>query len=75
MLEDNQGSMNLAGNASVNRRTKHIEIRYHFTCQAVQKGIVFEVLCNRRDGCRHVDESTWTSEVINVCERLRSSDL
>ena len=32
---DNQGGLALAKNESVNRRTKHIDVRYHFTREAI----------------------------------------
>lgn len=37
--------MNLATNASVNRRTKHIDVRYHYTRQAVADGKVYLKYC------------------------------
>lgn len=45
LLTDNQGGMKLASNASVNRRTKHIDVRFHFTRQAVQDGTVCLEYC------------------------------
>jgi len=38
MHVDNQAAMAMARNSSVNRRNKHIDVRYHFTRQAVQDG-------------------------------------
>ena len=35
---DNQGSIFLAVNPAVDRRTKHIEIRYHFIREFYEKG-------------------------------------
>ena len=40
VLVDNQGAMDLVTKLSVNRRTKHIDVRYHYTRQAVTDGVV-----------------------------------
>lgn len=40
LMTDNQGGIKLANNASVNRRTKHIDVRFHFTRQAIENGTV-----------------------------------
>ena len=40
LLVDNQGAIDLAQNGSTNRRTKHIDVRYHFNREAVTKKIV-----------------------------------
>ena len=37
---DNQAAMSIALNMSVNRRNKHIDVRYHFNREAVRSGIV-----------------------------------
>jgi hypothetical protein len=37
-LADNQGSIKLAQNDSTSKRTKHIDIRYHFTKNAILDG-------------------------------------
>jgi hypothetical protein len=38
ILADNQGSIKLAENDSTSKRTKHIDIRYHFTKNAILEG-------------------------------------
>ena len=40
VLVDNQGAIDLAQNGSTNRRTKHIDVRYHFNRQAVSDELV-----------------------------------
>lgn len=40
VLVDNQGSMDLASHVSVNRRTKHTDERYYYSCQAVADGVM-----------------------------------
>ena len=39
-LKDNQGSIALARNPEKHKRTKHIDIRYHFVCQKIEDGQV-----------------------------------
>jgi hypothetical protein len=36
ILADNQGSIKLANNSTASKRTKHIDIQYHFTRSAVE---------------------------------------
>ena len=38
--EDNQGAIAIAKNPVGHARTKHIDIPYHFTCEAVQTGAI-----------------------------------
>lgn len=45
ILVDNQGSMDLARNGSTNRRTKHIDIRYHFCRQVLMDKLVSLEYC------------------------------
>jgi hypothetical protein len=40
IYEDNQGCIKIAKNDTVQARTKHINIRYHFSRQAVKSGEV-----------------------------------
>ena len=40
MYVDNQAAIALAHNASVNRRNKHIDVRYHFIRQVVQDNLI-----------------------------------
>jgi hypothetical protein len=35
---DNQGAITLAGNPGVHQRSKHIDVRYHFIRDEVEKG-------------------------------------
>lgn len=46
LLTDNQGGIGLVSNESVNRRTKHIDVRYHYTRNAVNASeIKIEYCC------------------------------
>ncbi len=36
--EDNNGTIDLASNATVNERSKHIDVQYHFVRHSVQEG-------------------------------------
>ena len=40
MMEDNQGTIAIAKNPTVQARTKHIDIRYHYVHEAVQDEII-----------------------------------
>ena len=40
VMEDNQGTIAIAKNPVAYARTKHIDIRYHYMSEAVQKGIM-----------------------------------
>ena len=43
---DNQGAIKLAQNPGSSRRTRHIDIRFHFTREAIEEGVVELVYCN-----------------------------
>ena len=45
IMVDNQGAIDLAKNGSVNRRTKHIDVRFHFCRQAVEDKLVSLKYC------------------------------
>ena len=40
MAVDNQGAIALAKSESHNRRTRHINVRYHYIRQCVEQGII-----------------------------------
>jgi hypothetical protein len=46
ILADNQGSIKLAENDSTSKRTKHIDIRYHFTKNAILDGEIALKYCS-----------------------------
>jgi hypothetical protein len=46
ILADNQGSIRLAQNDSTSKRTKHIDIRYHFTKNAILEGEITLKYCS-----------------------------
>ena len=45
IMEDNQGAIAIARNPTAHARTKHIDIRYHFIREAVQKGTINLCYC------------------------------
>ena len=49
VMEDNQGAISLAKNPGSCRRTKHLDIRYHFTREAVEHGFIQMVYCHTSD--------------------------
>ncbi|CEG39928.1 rna-dependent dna polymerase [Plasmopara halstedii] len=49
IFEDNQGSIALAKNPEFHKRTKHIDIRYHFVHEKVEGGQVTLQYCSTKD--------------------------
>ena len=49
ILEDNQSAICLAKNQQVHRRTKHIDIKYHFIRDLVQAGRINLTYCASED--------------------------
>ncbi|KAG2759912.1 Retrovirus-related Pol polyprotein from transposon TNT 1-94 [Phytophthora cactorum] len=49
IYEDNQGSIALAKNPEFHKRTKHIDIRYHFVRERVEDGQVVLQYCSTKD--------------------------
>ena len=49
LMEDNQGAITITKNPVGNARTKHIDIRYHYVCEAVQNRIVDSLYCPSED--------------------------
>ncbi|POM77867.1 RxLR effector candidate protein [Phytophthora palmivora] len=50
IYEDNQGSIALAKNPEFHKRTKHIDIRYHFAREKVEDGqVVVLDYCSTKD--------------------------
>ena len=46
ILEDNQGAIAMARNPVGHKRSKHIDIRYHFIREAVQTGTISLTYCS-----------------------------
>ena len=46
MLADNQAAKALAYNSAVNRRNKHIDVRFHYTRQVIEDGILKPRYCS-----------------------------
>ena len=40
MMEDNQGAIALTKNPVLHKRTKHIDVRYHYTREAAEQEII-----------------------------------
>ena len=49
LFEDNQSAIYIAKNPQFHGRTKHIEIKYHFTREQVKKGIIDLQYCRTED--------------------------
>ncbi|GMF41064.1 unnamed protein product [Phytophthora lilii] len=49
IYEDNQGFIALAKNPEFHKRTKHIDIRYHFVREKVEDGQVVLQYCSTKD--------------------------
>ena len=45
IMEDNQGAIGIAKNPIQHAQTKHIDIRYHYVCEALQQGIICLSYC------------------------------
>ncbi len=49
IFEDNQGAIAIAKNPSAHARTKHIDIKYHYTREMAQKGVIQVEYCSTED--------------------------
>ena len=56
-MEDNQGAMAVAQNLVNHKRTKHIDIKYHYIRESIESGAVRLKYCPSRDDCRCHDET------------------
>lgn len=45
ILCDNTSAINIAKNLVQHKRTKHIDIRHHFLCDNIEKGLVSIMFC------------------------------
>jgi hypothetical protein len=45
LMEDNQGTIAIARNPISHARVKHIDIKYHYTCEAIQDGSISLSYC------------------------------
>ena len=50
-MEDNQGAIALAKNPITHSRTKHIDIRYHYIRETVQRGAIDLQYCPTQEMC------------------------
>ena len=68
---DNQGEIVLAKNNKFHSRTKHIDLRYHFICKAVEYGKIFISYIPTKwehVGCIH--QSTGKVKVSEICQNV-----
>eukprot|EP00795_Rhopilema_esculentum_P007133 gene7133-biopygen8536 len=49
IMEDNQGAISMTKNPVGHKRTKHIDIRYHFVREQVEKGTLLLKYCNTKE--------------------------
>ena len=49
IYEDNQGAIFMAKNPVFHKRTKHVQIRYHFVREAVERGIIALEYCRTNE--------------------------
>ena len=49
IYEDNQGATSMAKNPVFHKRTKHVQIRYHFVREAVEQGTIILEYCRTHD--------------------------
>ena len=49
VFEDNQGSIALAKNPELHKRTNHIDIRYHFVSEKIEDGHIVLEYCPTQD--------------------------
>ena len=49
IFEDNQGAISMAKNPVFHKRTKHVQIRYHFVREAVEQGTITLEYCQTDD--------------------------
>ena len=45
IYEDNQGAISMANNPVFHKRTKHVQIHYHFVREAVEQGTITLEYC------------------------------
>jgi hypothetical protein len=71
LYEDNQGAIALASNAMVNQRSKHIDIRYHYVRQMVQRGTVTIVYCRTEEMLADIlTKALHAQRFAYLCSRL-----
>ncbi|KAG6578193.1 Gag-Pol polyprotein [Phytophthora cinnamomi] len=66
IYEDNQGSIALAKNPEFHKRTKHIDIRYHFVREKVEDGQVVLEYCSTKDMLADIMTKAITSVQFEV---------
>ena len=49
IYEDNQGAISMAKNPVFHKRTKHVQIHYHFVREAVEQGTIILEYCRTDD--------------------------
>ena len=76
-VADNQGSIKLAENDSTSKRSKHIDIRYHYTKYAIlEEEFALKILQVCGNGCRHNEKSLGKvkmDEFVKLAGLVRTS--
>ncbi|CAI5701594.1 unnamed protein product [Peronospora effusa] len=66
IYEDNQGAIALAKNPEFHKRSKHIDVRYHFVREKVEDAHVVLEYCPTQDMLDDIMTMTNTAEQINI---------
>jgi hypothetical protein len=76
VYEDNQGAIDLVHNPVHHLRTKHVDVKYHYICQAEAAGVVLllevPTLDNRADlFTKHLTGSLFVAHVAALMHTPR----
>ena len=63
--EDNQGAIALANSKKFQRRTKHIDLRYHFLQEYVEKGVITVVFVRSAENRADIHTKNTGGDIFN----------
>ena len=69
IYEDNQGAISLAKNPVFHKRTKLVQIRYHFVRDAVEQGTIILEYCRTDECWQTVSRKHWLVTILKSCEQ------
>ena len=69
IFEDNQGAISMTKNPVFHKRTKHVQIRYHFVREAVEQGTITLEYCRTDD---MLADSFTKALALDQFEKLRA---